>query len=265
MASEALAAGSTRPAPGAAFNWNDPYVAYGGERGENVLRLSRPAGDPHCPEGVMGTPTHDAMTRLVTLARAIVAPIAHATVTMRGPNGQGLYTPWASTDEGRRMDELQYELHQGPCVQAVESGTVCHVVLGEAERHWPNLVDKVEFAEVGSVLATPLRSSQRVLGSLNLYSLLREPLDEDAQAAASELADLASAIVAMGDGPTAHQLVDAAASREAIARAEGVIMAWHGCSADEAFAILRRTSVRDNRPLRDVAEELLASVQRPSP
>ena len=47
------------------------------------------------------------------------------------------------------------------------------------------------------------------------------------------------------------------ASREIIGEAKGIIMERQGCTRDEAFDILRRASQRENRKLRDLAEELV--------
>ena len=50
-------------------------------------------------------------------------------------------------------------------------------------------------------------------------------------------------------------------SRETIAQAQGVIMQRDGVAATAASAVLRGTSRRTGRPLRDVAAECLASVR----
>jgi AmiR/NasT family two-component response regulator len=51
-------------------------------------------------------------------------------------------------------------------------------------------------------------------------------------------------------------------SRAAIEQAKGVLMARHGCTADEAFHLLAEESQRQGRKLRLVAADLVASVQR---
>lgn len=210
----------------------------------------------------MGTSTHDAMTSLLALTRSLVRRVEHVSVTMRRSDGGGLHTPWSSTDVARQLDELQYGLRQGPCVEAVETGCVCHVVLADAEPRWPELVGKVSMYEVGSVLSTPLSSTGGVRGALNAYSPLSEPFGDAALTVARQLAGLAAAIVAWGEPSTSQPIAEATASRDAILRAQGVLMAWQGCPPEEAFAILRRTSQRDRRRLRDVAEQVLACAQR---
>jgi len=54
------------------------------------------------------------------------------------------------------------------------------------------------------------------------------------------------------------QLRSALASRDVIGQAKGVIMVVHGCSADQAFAMLRALSQRTNVKLRDVAAQVVS-------
>ncbi len=46
-------------------------------------------------------------------------------------------------------------------------------------------------------------------------------------------------------------------TRAVIEQAKGVLMATSGCSADEAFELLRRQSQHENRKLREIASELV--------
>ena len=58
----------------------------------------------------------------------------------------------------------------------------------------------------------------------------------------------------------ADSLADALAARKAIERAKGVHMTREGLSEDEAFARLRKASQISGRPLKVVAEALLATL-----
>ena len=52
-------------------------------------------------------------------------------------------------------------------------------------------------------------------------------------------------------------------SRAVIEQAKGMIMAQRRCTADEAFAVLSKTSQEINRKLRDVAAALVARATTP--
>jgi AmiR/NasT family two-component response regulator len=54
-----------------------------------------------------------------------------------------------------------------------------------------------------------------------------------------------------------QQLQEALTSRAVIDQAKGMVMARNGVSADEAFTVLRTTSQRENRKLRDLAQEMV--------
>ena len=58
----------------------------------------------------------------------------------------------------------------------------------------------------------------------------------------------------------ADSLAEALAARKAIERAKGILMQREGLSEDEAFARLRKASQISGRPLRVVAEALLATL-----
>jgi AmiR/NasT family two-component response regulator len=53
------------------------------------------------------------------------------------------------------------------------------------------------------------------------------------------------------------QLQEALRSRDVIGQAKGVLRARTGCTADEAFDMLREMSQRKNMKLRDVAHEVI--------
>ena len=55
-------------------------------------------------------------------------------------------------------------------------------------------------------------------------------------------------------------------SQPVIEQAKGILMAQTGCSAEEAFGMLRRASQRTNRPLRELAREVVDRARRrPAP
>ncbi|MEU5534617.1 ANTAR domain-containing protein [Streptomyces sp. NPDC020362] len=62
-----------------------------------------------------------------------------------------------------------------------------------------------------------------------------------------------------------EQLRRAIVSRPVIDQARGILMAAHGCSAEQAWDILRETSQRSNTKLRDVAAAVTASTAPDGP
>ena len=55
---------------------------------------------------------------------------------------------------------------------------------------------------------------------------------------------------------------NALATRGVIGQAIGVLMATSGCSADEAFALLKRMSQDEQRKVHDIADDISARTRR---
>lgn len=201
--------------------------------------------------------TQEAMRKLVALVPAVVYRACFASVSIRDGDGT-LQTPWASAESAREADEVQYRLRRGPCVESVRSGSVCHVVMSGLTAPWPELVPEMEPYEIGSVYSTPLKAEGTAVGSLNVYSRDAQPFAEGAQQMATEIADVAVSVLRLGRW-VSERLVEAATDRDLISTATGVLMAWQGGDNGDAFATLRRTAVRDDASLTDVARRVLAA------
>lgn len=208
------------------------------------------------------TPSIDqAMARLLAVATSAIEPVQHSSISLRSLGEPGISTPWASTDLARKLDHIQYELGRGPCVAAVESGLAQSGAMAAPDFPWPELVQAAKPYSLGSVLSTPIQVGDGAFGALNLYSGHPDGFVDAEAERAAQIAGLASALLTVG-GPYASEVAVAASdARDSVRRAQGILMGVHGCGPREAFAILRRTAVRDNRPLPDVAHELLATVR----
>ena len=112
----------------------------------------------------------------------------------------------------------------------------------------------------------PLTVRDEAVGALNLYSRDQHGFDTCEEVALMFAAQAALALSNAGvrdaTKSPAHHLSEAIASRDVIGRAKGILMAREGCSADEAFDMLRRASQRENRKLRDVAADMAARPRR---
>jgi hypothetical protein len=201
------------------------------------------------------------MRGLVTLACTAIPEADVASVSMRSDHGT-LATPWASADVARQLDKDQYELGHGPCVEAVRSGSPCHVLFTESDLPWPELALRWKPHDVGAVLSVPVRRQTVVRGALNLYSRRRQLFSEEGQRLGARISELIASVLALIEQMPEQRLVEAVSARDVIAAAEGVVMAWQGSAREEAFATLRRTAVRDRRRLVDVAQDVLASASQ---
>ena len=67
-------------------------------------------------------------------------------------------------------------------------------------------------------------------------------------------------VLPLEDDVEKRNLRRALVSQPVIDQAKGMLMARHGCTADEAFQLLRQASMRQNRKIRDIACAIIEAV-----
>jgi len=204
----------------------------------------------------------EVMRRIVEVANVVVAGCDMASVTLL--EGEKFSTPVYTHTNALRVDEVQYSTDEGPCIEALLTGTV-HGTAPGWRAQWPEWAAKAEEAGLGSVLAVPLRipnTTHLRLGAVNMYSRSKDGFTETDQETALILSAHAAiaAVVArerMEKDDQERTFQEALSSRDVIGQAKGMLMERHRISADEAFDALRRSSQGLNSKLRDVAHDLV--------
>jgi len=168
----------------------------------------------------------------------------------------------AAGDFVRRIDEIQYTLAEGPCLEAHDTQQMVLCENLEDDFRWPRFTPAALGHGLRGVVAVPLAVRGTRLGALNVYSLQAWVLDEAAGETAELFAEQASIVLANADAftraqETAVSLGDALTSRAVIDMAKGIIMAREGCDPDTAFNQLKRLSQASQRKLRVVAQSLV--------
>ncbi|KOV78215.1 GAF and ANTAR domain-containing protein [Nocardia sp. NRRL S-836] len=191
------------------------------------------------------------------------------TITVVGDDG---VRTEAATDAGlTEVDEVQYAAERGPCLQAVHARAAVRAVVGEHEETWPEFEAAAHLLGIRAYLAVPMlvtsTDGDRLLGSLNVYSGTAEafdPFDESVMRLFTTAAGAAitNAQLWQETRTRVTQLETALFSRAEIDQAKGVLMALHGCTADEAFAMLVQRSQVENVKLREVVQTMLASFRK---
>ena len=175
---------------------------------------------------------------------SISVVIGRRDVTSQHPSG----------DLPKRVDALQAELGEGPCLDAVYEQQTVRVPDLSREERWPQFSHRAAEAGVGSMLSFQLYVEGDNLGALNLYS--RQPNGFDDESEQVGLLFASHAAVAFADAQKLDQLTEAVTTRDLIGQAKGILMERHKVTADQAFRMLIRISQHTNRKLRAVAEEL---------
>lgn len=176
-------------------------------------------------------------------------------------------TVTAAGDFVRRIDEIQYSLNEGPCLQAYESQDLVLTEDLEDEQRWPRFTAAALQHGLRGLVAAPLTVRGSRLGALNVYALRARVFDESTVETAALFAEQASIVLANAEAftraqATAISLEQALTSRSVIDMAKGIVMAREACGPAEAFDVLRQMSQTQHRKLREIARELIDQVQR---
>jgi GAF domain-containing protein len=167
------------------------------------------------------------------------------------------------------LDERQYERGHGPCLHAARTGELTEIGDTRTDPRWPAYLPRA--AEHGNLssLSVPLAiDDEQVTGALNIYARQPHAFDQDSRTAATGFAPYAA--VAAGNMHayqsaqyTANNLRIALETRGVIDQAKGILMARHRLTADQAFQVLARMSMKTGRKLRAVADDLVRTGDLP--
>jgi hypothetical protein len=198
----------------------------------------------------------EALDRITRGAADMVPGIDYASISLTGKGG--LIQTLAPTDEvAVLLDDLQYALGQGPCVEAALHDPWVQVDDLAGDERWPAYGTRAaaEFG-VGAQLAFQFRAARHTSGALNLYAKTAYAIDTETRQIGALFAQLAA--VALGWSRHDSSISNALHSREQIGQAVGIIMERYRLDADRAFSFLVRTSQTANIKLYDVAAAIVA-------
>jgi hypothetical protein len=203
----------------------------------------------------------EVLTPVVRLIRTQLDFADGVTVTMQ--RDERFETANASSDDVWQLDQVQYRLGGGPCVAATETGTAVLCLLAAEEARWSEFVRAARADGFQSVLSAPLSP---VRGAVNIYSRRADSFSAGDIERATLFAEHVAVVVAHAGSAAElasqnEHLHIALQTRERVGEAKGILMERQGLTADEAFDRLRRASQNSNRPLRDIAEEVIESAR----
>lgn len=166
-----------------------------------------------------------------------------------------LETPAASDQLSYDLHNLQYDLREGPCLQAMwTQHTVSSEDLAE-ETRWPRFSAQAVDRGVRSMLCFQLFTDRGSLGALDMFS--REPHGFGEEACETGLIFASHAAVALSGAQSRAHLTEAISSRQRIGEATGILAERHGLTTTAAFAMLAQTSQRHNIKVRELAMRLV--------
>ncbi len=208
----------------------------------------------------------DVLRRVCQQAVHAIGEADFASVTVLGPDHP--YVAATTDDHLHRIDHVQYQAGDGPCVEAAKTRQVVRVTISQVSDRWPDFAAASAEAGIGSYLCAPLFVDDEHHGSLNLYHSDNHGFTGLEAAllrlyTASAEAALHSAHRHRKARQHIDQLQQALATRAVINQAKGIIMGAHRIPADEAFDMLVDKSQRQNVKLNHLAAQFIAEIINP--
>jgi hypothetical protein len=162
------------------------------------------------------------------------------------------------------IEDLQWTLGEGPCVDAHRQGVaVLESDLGDPEiPRWPAFAPPAVDAGVAAVFGLPLRVGTVRLGALDLYRDRPGPLAGEDLVDALAVADIMAGILLDLQAGAAPGTVAAEIDRDAdfrlvVHQASGMVSVQLDVTVAEALTRLRGTAFGTNRPLIEVAKDVV--------
>jgi hypothetical protein len=197
-------------------------------------------------------------------ARALpISGVGLALMTDDGPAG----TVAATDGSALELEDLQFSLGEGPCVDASRSGRpVLQPDLGTtARQRWPVFAAGAEDAGLAAVFAFPLGVGGIRVGVLDLYRTTAGILSDEELADALCFADAATALLLHLQAHDAGVELPVGSltvldDRAEVHQATGVVSVQAAVSLQDALHLLRARAYAEQRPIGQLAQDVVNGV-----
>jgi len=171
----------------------------------------------------------------------------------------------ASDNVSALINEIQFTLGEGPCVDAYDrQRPVMEPNLGTpAITRWLAFTGQMIEAGAQAVFAFPVQIGAVKLGAISLYRDHPGPMTDEQHADSIVLADIAARLILalQSDAPPAALTAElglAFGAQNVIHQATGMVAIQLGSSLGTALVRLRAYAFRNDRPLGEVARDVVA-------
>jgi hypothetical protein len=175
----------------------------------------------------------------------------------------------ATDDVATRVDEIQFDLSEGPCwtALATDAPVLETDLVQRPNSAWPAFNEAVRSEPVGAVFAFPVAFGPFPLGAVDVYVPQPATIDDDAVRQTRTLASavgrrvLRRALRSIAEEDEA--LLDRSpSSRRVVHQATGVVLAQLDISPEDAYLLLQGHAFARRTTMRRVAEEILDGTVR---
>ena len=197
------------------------------------------------------------------LAHVLGGIVASVTDTVPGAEHAGvslyerklLQTVASTSDLTNRINTIEHELDEGPCLQALRDHRSYRIDDMSTDTRWPRFAAAAKAHGVQSMLGYKLFTSGRTLGTLDLYSSQPNAFNAESEVVGEVFA--AHAAIALLGSTQQAEWQTALNSRDTIGMAKGILMQRERISDVQAFNMLVSTSQNANIKLHDLAVWLI--------
>ncbi|OBK18496.1 GAF and ANTAR domain-containing protein [Mycobacterium asiaticum] len=197
--------------------------------------------------------TEATLASIVEGAVAIVPGTRWAGISLI--EGRNVEARAPSSPRVTRLDTLQSEVDEGPCLSALREHRTVVINDMATETRWPNFCSAAFELGARSLLSFQLFVTHKNLGALNLYGDDAGAFTDESVFTGELLAQHAS--VALFGVAAEDQFHDALSTRDLIGQAKGILMERYDVDAFAAFDLLRRLSQQSNHKLVDLARKVV--------
>lgn len=131
--------------------------------------------------------------RITSVAIKTIGGCDHAAISLVRRDGRTIDTVAPTDEVPGRVDAIQYEVGEGPCLDAIAEHEIYVTKDLAQESRWPEFSERaVQETSVSSMLAFQLFVEEDTLGALNLYSRQTDAFDDHDRGVGAILAAHAS-------------------------------------------------------------------------
>ena len=169
----------------------------------------------------------------------------------------------AATDaQAARLDELQFDLGEGPCWDALRyrRPILEPDIRQRPQRVWAAFSPAISDQEVGALFAFPMLIGPLKIGAVDMYARDAVSLDHEQTVRAAQLTDIvARRVLQQALGPLAEDAKEAEGkySRRIVHQATGMVLAQLGISPEDAHMVIRAHAFSTDQTMMDVSREIL--------
>lgn len=228
--------------------------------GDSPSTLSELLADRAAQLAAEATPA-ELLAQVVELAVSTVPGAEQAGISLLRAGGR-IETPAATNVLAEQCDQIQYDLNEGPCLQAIddERGVLLIDEMRDEQR-WPRFAEQATTLGVRSLLACQLSTPRGTLGALNLYAEQPNAFDDESVLVCGAFAT--RAVIALAHADRELTLRQALKSRKMIGQAIGILMGRYHLAAGSAFDVLVAASHHQHAKLREVAQHVVDTGEDP--